>query len=59
MTMNGADPLLSEEENTAHEVEPPTEEEMNAAITKNMGRLMTVVGLYSQTYGKLNLTLQR
>ncbi|KAJ5232021.1 hypothetical protein N7468_004977 [Penicillium chermesinum] len=43
VTMNGADPLLSEEENTAHEVEPPTEEEMNAAITKNMGRLMTVM----------------
>ena len=43
MTLNGADPLLSEEENTAHNVEYPTEEEMNAAITKNMGRLMTLV----------------
>ncbi|KAJ5888935.1 hypothetical protein N7495_008976 [Penicillium taxi] len=43
VTKNGADPLLSEEENTAHSVEPPTEEEMNAAITKKMGNLMTVM----------------
>ncbi|KAJ5641527.1 hypothetical protein N7490_005527 [Penicillium lividum] len=43
VTMNGADPLLSEEENTAHNVEPPTEEEMNAAITKKMGHVMTLM----------------
>ncbi|KAJ6010466.1 hypothetical protein N7451_001878 [Penicillium sp. IBT 35674x] len=43
VTMNGADPLLSEEENTAHNVEPPTEEEMNAAITKSIGHVMTLM----------------
>ena len=43
MTRDGEDPLLSEEENTAHCVEAPTEEEMNAAITTKMGNLMTVV----------------
>lgn len=47
MTMNGADPLLSEEENTAHNVEPPTEEEMNAAITKSIGHVMTLVRFIS------------
>lgn len=52
MTINGADPLLSEEENTAHEVQPPTEEEMNAAITKNIGRLMTVVSDTAQELDK-------
>lgn len=45
MTANGADPLLSYEENTAHNVQPPTEEEMNLAITKNIGSLMTLVRL--------------
>lgn len=45
MTVNGADPLLSYEENTAQIVEPPTEEEMNLAITKNIGSLMTLVRL--------------
>jgi [calcium/calmodulin-dependent protein kinase] kinase len=35
--------LLSEEENTSDLVEPPTEAEMNAAITDNMRNLMTVV----------------
>ncbi|KAJ5661568.1 uncharacterized protein N7477_009184 [Penicillium maclennaniae] len=43
VTANGADPLLSSEENTAQIVEPPTEEEMNQAITKNMGSLMTLM----------------
>jgi [calcium/calmodulin-dependent protein kinase] kinase len=43
VTANGADPLLSYEENTAQIIEPPTEEEMNQAITKNMGHLLTVV----------------
>ena len=45
MTVNGTNPLLSEEENTAQLIEPPTEEEMNMAITGNFGRLMTVVGV--------------
>ncbi len=35
--------LLSEEENTSDLVEPPTEAEMNAAITNNMRNVMTVV----------------
>lgn len=43
MTANGADPLLSYEDNTAQLIEPPTEEEMNLAITKNLGHLITVV----------------
>ncbi|KAJ5736545.1 Calcium/calmodulin-dependent protein kinase kinase cmkC [Penicillium malachiteum] len=43
VTMDGADPLLSEEENTAHNVEPPTEEEMNAAITKSISHVMTLM----------------
>ena len=43
MTNNGEDPLLSEEENCADLVEPPTEEEKAHAITGNMGGLMTVV----------------
>ncbi|KAK5798584.1 hypothetical protein VI817_004874 [Penicillium citrinum] len=43
VTVNGTNPLLSEEENTAQLIEPPTEEEMNMAITGNFGRLMTVM----------------
>jgi len=35
--------LLSEEENTSDLVEPPTAAEMNAAITNNIGNLLTVV----------------
>ena len=45
MTKRGTDPLLSEEENTSDLVEPPTEAEMNAAITGNMRNLLTVVSL--------------
>ncbi|KAJ5179586.1 hypothetical protein N7492_002796 [Penicillium capsulatum] len=41
VTRDGADPLLPWEENVAHNIEPPTEDEMNKAITKNMGSLMT------------------
>ncbi|KAJ5984495.1 hypothetical protein N7481_006594 [Penicillium waksmanii] len=43
VTLNGTNPLLSKEENTAQMIEPPTEEEMNMAITGNFGRLMTVM----------------
>ena len=43
MTKRGTDPLLSEADNTSDLVEPPTEAEMNAAITGNMRNLMTVV----------------
>ena len=43
MTKGGPDPLLSAEENTAVLVEPPTEEEMNRAITGNLSNLVVVV----------------
>lgn len=43
VTKEGSDPLLSEEDNTAYVLEPPTEAEMNAAITGNMRSLLTVV----------------
>ena len=43
VTKKGTDRLLSEAENTADLVEPPTEAEMNAAITNNLINLMTVV----------------
>ena len=47
VTKNGQDPLLSEEANTAELVSPPTEEEMNSAITRNMGHLIVVVGYHA------------
>ncbi|KAI9837525.1 MAG: hypothetical protein M1819_007176 [Sarea resinae] len=43
VTKGGTDPLLSAEENTADLVEPPTEEEMNSAITGNMSKLLVVM----------------
>ncbi|WPH00783.1 calcium/calmodulin-dependent protein kinase kinase cmkC-like protein [Acrodontium crateriforme] len=43
VTKNGQDPLLSAEDNCADLVEPPTEIEMNHAITSNVGHLMTVM----------------
>ncbi|KAJ5541934.1 hypothetical protein N7535_004353 [Penicillium sp. DV-2018c] len=43
VTKNGTEPLLSFEENTAQIIEPPTEEEMNSAITRNMSHLVTVM----------------
>ncbi|KAF2156052.1 Pkinase-domain-containing protein [Myriangium duriaei CBS 260.36] len=42
VTKRGADPLLSEDENCNHIVDEPTEAEMDAAITGNMGRLLAV-----------------
>jgi hypothetical protein len=45
VTKKGTDQLLPEEENTAQTIEPPTEEEMNSAITSNMGNLLVVVRL--------------
>lgn len=44
MTRQGTDPLLAKSENVAIIIEPPTDEEVNAAITGNMGHLVTVVG---------------
>lgn len=43
VTKQGADPLLSRGENVANLVEPPTEEELNHAITGNVGRLLVVM----------------
>lgn len=44
VTKFGKDPLLSEEENTANLVEPPTEEETNQAITSNLSNILVLVG---------------
>lgn len=46
MTKDGLDPLLPESENTAAIVQPPTEEEMNSAITRTVGHLLAVVSLH-------------
>lgn len=43
MTRDGTDLLLSEEENTAELIGPPTEEEIHSAITMNVGRILAVV----------------
>lgn len=43
VTKRGTDPLLSVEENTAELIEPPTEEEMDRAITSNLSNLLVVV----------------
>jgi [calcium/calmodulin-dependent protein kinase] kinase len=45
VTKNGKDPLLSAEENTADLVEPPSELEVNHAITAKMKNLLVVVGI--------------
>lgn len=43
MTNNGSDPLMSKEDNVNTLVEPPTEKEINHAITHNIGKLFYVV----------------
>jgi [calcium/calmodulin-dependent protein kinase] kinase len=43
VTKQGTDPLLPREENVANLIEPPTEEELNHAITGNVGRLLVVM----------------
>lgn len=43
VTKRGEDPLLARDENCANLVEPPTEEELNHAITGNVGRLLVVM----------------
>ncbi|BDD61435.1 hypothetical protein MPDQ_001169 [Monascus purpureus] len=48
VTKNGMDPLLPEEENTAEIIGLPTEEEMNSAITMNIGRILTVMKAVKQ-----------
>jgi hypothetical protein len=49
VTKNATDPLPSEEENTSDVIEPPTEEEMNEAITKNLNNLLVVVRYLSRS----------
>ena len=43
MTRRGTDPLLSADENTSDIVELPTKEEVERAITSNLGKLLVVV----------------
>ena len=43
VTENGANPLVSKDENIAYKIEPPTDAEVNAAITSNMKHLLVVV----------------
>lgn len=43
VTKGGEDPLLSAEENCSEIVSDPTEQEVNAAITHNMGRVLAVM----------------
>ena len=47
ITKNGTDPLLSAEENTADLVEPPSDIEVNHAITAKMRNLMVLVSKVS------------
>ncbi|KAI6973284.1 Pkinase-domain-containing protein [Hortaea werneckii] len=43
VTKNGTDPLLSAEENCSDIIEPPTQSEIDHAVTGNMGHLMVVM----------------
>ena len=43
VTKEGKDPLLSEEENTANLIEPPTQEETDEAITGNLSNILFMV----------------
>lgn len=43
MTNGGTDPLLSTEENCAHQIEPPNELELNHAFTRKMNHLLCVM----------------
>lgn len=45
MTKDATDPLLSKEENVSDLLDPPTQIEMNHAITSNIGGLLIVVRL--------------
>ena len=45
VTRRGTDKLLSKEENTSNLVEPPTEEELDSAITAPIRHLFTVVSV--------------
>ncbi|MCJ1285131.1 hypothetical protein MMC26_004469 [Xylographa opegraphella] len=54
VTRRGTDPLLSAEDNTAHLVEPPSEEEMNRAITGNLSNLILVMKAVNKFKSLLN-----
>ncbi|KPI44948.1 Calcium/calmodulin-dependent protein kinase kinase 2 [Cyphellophora attinorum] len=54
VTKGGLDPLLAQEENTSEILEPPTEAEMNAAITGNMRNVMTVLKAVGRFKALLN-----
>jgi [calcium/calmodulin-dependent protein kinase] kinase len=56
VTKDGLDPLLPESENTAAIVQPPTEEEMNSAITRTVGNLLAVVSLHTHIVFGRDLT---
>lgn len=43
VTKNGLDPLLPASENCSEMISPPTDSEMNAAITSNVGRAIAVM----------------
>ncbi|KAI1617840.1 calcium/calmodulin-dependent protein kinase [Exophiala viscosa] len=59
VTQHGKDQLLSEEENTSDLVEPPTEAEMNAAITSNMRNVVTVIKAINKFKSLLEKTKNR
>lgn len=50
VTKQGSDPLLSEAENTKKLIDPPTDAEMERAITGNVGNLLTVVNISCPGY---------
>lgn len=43
MTEDGVKPLISKDVNISHPIDPPTDAEVNAAITGNMKQLLVVV----------------
>lgn len=59
VTKDGSDPLLSAEENCAHQVEPPNELELNRAITRKMNHLMCVVKAIRKFKTQLDQIRQR
>ncbi|KAE8446121.1 hypothetical protein EG329_012492 [Mollisiaceae sp. DMI_Dod_QoI] len=54
VTKNGTDPLLSAEENTADLVEPPSEIEVNHAITAKMRNLIVMMKAVQKFKNKLD-----
>lgn len=54
VTNDGSDPLLSKEENTADLIEPPSETEVNHAITTKMRNLLTMMKAVKKFKGLLD-----